>query len=107
VPWRGGLRLVLDTLHAELPGKPLLISEYGIGTADDTQRVQFIRDGVAIAADAVARGVDLRGFFHWTGIDNYEWGAGFSAQFGLFGVDRVPRPSAEVIASFARPSGPG
>jgi beta-glucosidase len=104
VPWSGGLRLVLDRLHAALPGKPLLISEYGIGTADDTERVQFIRDGVAIAADAIGRGVDLRGFFHWTGIDNYEWGLGFSARFGLAGVDRVPRPSAAVMAGFARPA---
>ncbi len=102
VPWSGGLRLVLDKLHAELPGKPLLISEYGIGTDDDSERGQFIRDGVAIAADALERGIDLRGFFHWTGIDNYEWNLGFSVPFGLFGVDRVPRPSAEVMAQFAR-----
>jgi beta-glucosidase len=107
VPWSGGLGLVLDKLHAELPGKPLLISEYGIGTADDTERVQFVHDGVAIAADAIGRGVDLRGFFHWTGIDNYEWGLGFSAQFGLFGVDRVPRPSAAVIAGYASPAASG
>jgi beta-glucosidase len=102
VPWSGGLRLVLDKLHAELPGKPLLVSEYGIGTDDDSERVQFIRDGVAIAADAVGRGIDLRGFFHWTGIDNYEWNLGFTAQFGLFGTDRQPRPSADVIARYAR-----
>lgn len=102
MPWSGGLRLVLDKLHAELPGKPLLISEYGIGTDDDSERGQFIRDGVAIAADALERGIDLRGFFHWTGIDNYEWNLGFSVPFGLFGVDRIPRPSAEVMAHFAR-----
>ena len=101
VPWSGGLRLVLDRLHADLPGKPLLISEYGIGTQDDAERSQFIRDGVAIAAEAAGRGVDLRGFFHWTGIDNYEWNLGFSVPFGLFGVDRVARPSASIIAHYA------
>jgi beta-glucosidase len=100
VPWSGGLRLVLDKLHAELPGKPLLISEYGIGTDDDAQRCQYIHDGVAIAADAVKRGIDLRGFFHWTGIDNYEWNHGFGVPFGLFGRDRRPRPSAQVIAEY-------
>jgi beta-glucosidase len=105
VPWSGGLRLVLDRLHADLPGKPLLISEYGIGTADDAERCRFIQDGLRIAADAIGRGVDLRGFFHWTGVDNYEWGLGFSAQFGLFDVDRAPRPSAQIIAACARTAG--
>jgi beta-glucosidase len=102
VPWSDGLRLVLDRLHAELPGRPLLISEYGIGTADDAQRCQYIEEGVTIAADALARGIDLRGFFHWTGVDNYEWTHGFDVQFGLIAHDRVPRPSAEVIGRYAR-----
>ncbi len=101
VPWSGGLALVLDRLHAELPGRPLLISEYGIGTADDAERCEFIQEGVDIAASAVSRGIDLRGFFHWTGVDNYEWGLGFSAQFGLFGTDRSPRPSAQILARYA------
>ena len=84
-------------------GKLLLISEYGIGTDDDSERGQFIRDGVAIAADALERGIDLRGFFHWTGVDNYEWGNFPRAcRSGCSGVDRVPRPSAEVMAQFAR-----
>ncbi len=101
VPWSGGLELVLDRLYTELPGKPLLISEYGVGTGDDAERCQFIREGAEIASDALNRGVDLRGFFHWTGVDNYEWGLGFGTQFGLFGVDREPRPSAQVIARYA------
>lgn len=50
----------------------------------------------------MARGIDLRGFFHWTGVDNYEWTAGFDVQFGLISRDRVPRPSAAVIARYAR-----
>jgi beta-glucosidase len=104
VPWSGGLQLVLDRLHGELPGKPLLISEYGIGTHDDGERAQFIRDGVGIAAGAAGLGIDLRGFFHWTGVDNYEWNLGFSVPFGLFGTDRVARPSAGVIAHYARAS---
>jgi beta-glucosidase len=102
VPWSEGLRLVLDRLHAELPGKPLLISEYGIGTADDAERCEYIDQGVAIAADALERGINLRGFFHWTGIDNYEWNLGFTVPFGLISADRTPRPSADVIAGYAR-----
>lgn len=102
VPWSEGLALVLDRLHEELPGRPLLVSEYGIGTADDAERCRYIDEGVAIAANAVARGIDLRGFFHWTGVDNYEWNSGFDVQFGLFDRARVARPSAEVIAGYAR-----
>ena len=101
VPWSDGLRMVLDRLHTDLPGKPLLISEYGIGTSDDERRCRYIEEGIAIAADAVARGVDLRGFFHWTGVDNYEWNHGFGVPFGIVDADRRARPSAEVMARHA------
>ncbi len=96
-----GLRLVLERLHAELPRTPLLISEYGIGTDDDAQRAAYLRDGLAIAADALARGIDLRGFFHWTGVDNYEWLLGYDVAFGLFDRARNLRPSARVLRDAA------
>lgn len=102
VPWSEGLRLVLDRLHTELPGKPLLISEYGIGTTDDALRCRYIEEGLGIVTDAISRGIDVRGFFHWTGVDNYEWVHGFDVPFGLFDVDRKPRRSAAVIARHAR-----
>jgi beta-glucosidase len=95
--WADGLREVLDRLHAELPGRPLLISEYGIGTDEDTERAAYIERGFEIAADAIRRGVDLRGFFHWTGVDNYEWLHGYDVRFGIADTDRQLRPSAEVL----------
>ncbi len=98
VPWSEGLRVVLDRLHHELPGTPLLISEYGIGTDDDAARCRYIEEGVAIAADAVRRGIDLRGFFHWTGVDNYEWEHGFAVPFGVIDRARHPRASAARLA---------
>lgn len=101
VPWSDGLRLVIDRLHAELPGKPLLVAEYGIGTTDDARRCRYVEDGIGIAADALAGGIDVRGFFHWTGVDNYEWIHGYGVPFGLFDRDRSPRRSTEVIARFA------
>ena len=97
-----GLRLVLDRLHAELPGMPLLISEYGIGTHDDAERAAYLRDGLAIARDAIARGVDLRGFFHWTGVDNYEWLHGWELPFGLLDRERRVRASADVLRDAMR-----
>ena len=44
----------------------------------------------------------MRGFFHWTGVDNYEWNHGFDVQFGCFTRDREPRGSAELLATYAR-----
>ena len=52
-------------------------------------------------AEAIDDGVDLRGFFLWTGVDNYEWTFGYDVAFGLFDRDRQARPSAELAASYA------
>ena len=53
-------------------------------------------------ASASADGIDVRGFFFWTGVDNYEWLHGYDVSFGLFDRDRQPRPSAGVAARWAR-----
>jgi beta-glucosidase len=95
--WPNGLSLVLDRLHDELPTTPLLIAEYGIGTDDDEQRAQYLADGLRITADALERGVDVKGFFHWTAVDNYEWLHGFDIKFGIIDRDRNVRPSAMVL----------
>ena len=92
-----GLRLVLGRLQDELPGTPLLVSEYGIGTADDEQRAAYLERGLEIIRDALAHGVDVRGLFHWTGVDNYEWLHGFDVQFGIADLARHVRPSAAVL----------
>ncbi len=95
--WPDGLEEVLDRLTAELPKNALLISEYGIGTDDDTERAEYIQRGLEIAAGAISRGIDLRGFFHWTGVDNYEWLHGYDVRFGIVDTDRNVRPSAGVL----------
>jgi beta-glucosidase len=102
-PWSEGLGLVLRRLHEELPGRPLLICEHGVGTDDDEWRCDVLRESLAIVDDAIRDGIDVRGFFHWTGVDNYEWNHGFDVQFGCFTRDREPRGSAELLRSYARP----
>jgi beta-glucosidase len=97
-----GLALVLDRLHAELPGRPLLVAEYGIGTDDDEERAEYLRRGVGIVHDALDRGIDVRGFFHWTAVDNYEWLHGYDVRFGVIDADREVKPSAGVLAAEAR-----
>ena len=95
--WPQGLELVLNRLRDELPNTPLLIAEYGVGTNDDSLRADYLRAGLDIAHDAIQRGIDLRGFFHWTAVDNYEWLHGFDLQFGLINADRAIKPSARVL----------
>ncbi len=97
-PWSEGLGIVLHRLHDELPGRPLLICEHGVGTDDDEWRSDVLGESLSIVEEAIADGIDLRGFFHWTGVDNYEWHKGFDVPFGLFTRDREPRGSAELLS---------
>lgn len=100
-PWSEGLAHVLHRLHDELPDRPLLVCEHGVGTDDDEWRCDVLRESLQVVEDAIGDGIDLRGFFHWTGVDNYEWVHGFEVPFGCFTRDREPRPSAELLRSYA------
>ncbi len=95
--WADGLGAVLDRLHEIVPGTPLLVAEYGIGTSDDNQRAAYLQRGLQITSDAIARGINVRGLFHWTAVDNYEWLHGFDVQFGIIDRDRNIRPSGRVL----------
>jgi beta-glucosidase len=86
-------------------GLPLYVTENGIADGADRLRPAFIRESLAALDRARAHGVDLRGYFHWSLIDNFEWDDGFRGRFGLCAVDfeksdrpRSPRPSATVYA---------
>ena len=91
-------------------GLPVIITEHGTvdGATPDLRRRRFLGACLAEIADAVRDGVDVRGYLHWSLMDNFEWSHGFSAQCGLFRVDRgdfhrTPTTSAgyfrEVIAA--------
>jgi len=95
--WADGLGLVLDRLHAEVPGTPLLVAEYGIGTDDDEVRAAYLERGLGVVHGAIERGIDVRGLFHWTAVDNYEWHHGDDVAFGIIDRDRRVRPSARVL----------
>jgi beta-glucosidase len=80
-------------------GLPLMVTENGIATGDEDERTQYLRDHVASLARARAEGVDVRGYFWWTLMDNYEWTSGRQARFGLCETNyatqaRRPRPAA-------------
>lgn len=89
---------------------PLYVTEHGVRDADDALRPDVIRGGVRGMADAIRRGADVRGYFHWSLVDNFEWAEGWSSRFGLIAVDpatqaRTPRPSAAVYAAICRANG--
>ncbi len=87
--------------------KPVCIFENGLADAKDKKRKDFIYNHLRYVHKAISEGVDVRGYFHWSLIDNFEWAEGFDAKFGLFEVDRKTyerkiRPSAEYYAEICR-----
>ncbi|MEV4895356.1 family 1 glycosylhydrolase [Nonomuraea sp. NPDC055795] len=91
---------------AVVPGVPLIVTENGIATADDTRRVAYAGSALTGMAQAMADGVDVRGYFHWSALDNYEWGT-YAPTFGLIHVDRetfarTPKPSAAWLGAIGR-----
>ena len=86
---------------------PILVTEHGIGTSDDRQRATFIPAALRELKRAMDNGVQVRGYVHWSLLDNFEWVFGYEPKFGLVAVDRTdfkrtPKPSASVLAAIAR-----
>jgi beta-glucosidase len=85
---------------------PLLVTENGIGTTDDAQRIEYVRQALEGVLDVIAEGVDVRGYTYWSLLDNFEWALGYRPRFGLVNVDRAtfartPKPSAAWLSSVA------
>ena len=110
-PWEGlrsdmdwairpeGLTHVL--LEAKRYGVPLYVTENGLADAADSRRADFIRSHLRASEDAQKGGADVRGYLHWSLLDNFEWAYGYGPRFGLVEVDyetqdRTPRRSAYV-----------
>ena len=112
----GGLHEVLLDLATGYRPPPLYIHETGAafadevgpdGTVDDPRRVAFLDGHLRAALDAVDAGVDLRGFFVWSLLDNFEWAHGYGRRFGIVHVDfadqrRTPKASARWYSQVAR-----
>lgn len=114
------LRDVLLRLQRDYPRLPMYITENGAsyndyvdpsGEVRDVERVEYLAGYLAAAGEAIAAGVDLRGYFAWSLLDNFEWGEGYRSRFGLVYVDygtqqRIPKASArwyrDLIADHAR-----
>jgi beta-galactosidase len=94
---------ILEALNAmKTYGKPLYITENGIADERDAFRPSFMIEHLKVLERAVSEEkIDVRGYFHWSLTDNYEWAKGFGPKFGLYSIDletksRKSRKSAEI-----------
>lgn len=87
--------------------KPIYVTENGVATEDDTRRIAFIDKAVPGVFACMRDGIDVRGYIHWSLLDNWEWFSGYGPKFGLVAVDRTtfkrtPKPSARHMGAIAR-----
>ena len=111
-----GLVELLTRLHDEWPAIPLVITENGSawedvvapdGAVRDPDRVDYLLRHLEAASEAIGKGVDLRGYFAWSLLDNFEWSFGYERRFGIVHVDyetqvRTPKDSARAYAEVLR-----
>lgn len=92
----GLLHLLSNVWENYADGLPLYVTENGMAnddqlidnSIDDTERISFINEHLRSVHDAISKGIDLRGYFVWTLLDNYEWTFGYDKKFGIVHVDR-------------------
>ena len=94
-----GLGTVLRNFHRRY-GLPLYITEHGAASTDENFRIRDLTEHLRELHGAVKGGVDVRGFFYWSLLDNFEWQFGYSKKFGLLAVDfndeKLPRKMTRV-----------
>lgn len=88
-------------------GRPVYVTENGIATTDDSRRIAFIDGSMKALKSCIDDGIDVRGYIHWSLLDNFEWFEGYSKKYGLVEVDRTTferrlKPSAKYLGNIAR-----
>ena len=83
----------------------LIVTENGIATADDKRRIAFIEQALSGVQNCIRDGLPVKGYFHWSLLDNFEWQKGYSMTFGLIAVDRTtqtrkPKASLAYLGSY-------
>jgi beta-glucosidase len=99
-------------LAAEAANKPIIVTENGVATGDDSRRVEFIRRALAGVGRCLADGIDVRSYYYWSLLDNFEWMLGYRPTFGLISVNRETqerqvKQSARYLGEIARTNGVG
>lgn len=99
-----GLAHVIRKVNQHYKGD-IIVTENGVATEDDTLRIQFIRRAMDGVCRCIRDGIPVKGYLHWTLIDNYEWAKAYSVRFGLIAVDRstqtrYPKESLKVLGNY-------
>lgn len=94
-------------LSAKHAAVPVLVTENGCSTGDDTVRLAYTEQALVGVARCLSDGIDVRGYLHWSLFDNYEWEGGYSTHFGLIEVDRTTfqrtvKPTAKWLGAVAQ-----
>ena len=89
---------------------PIIVTENGLNTEDDTQRVSFLRTAITEVGRCVSDGIPVSGYMCWSALDNFEWIFGYGPKFGIIAVDRAtqertPKESAHLLGKIARSNG--
>ncbi|MCM8711709.1 family 1 glycosylhydrolase [Clostridium sp. SYSU_GA19001] len=87
--------------------KPIIVTENGISTSNDKDRVEFIKETMKGLYECLEEGINVLGYMHWSLIDNFEWQLGYKPKFGLIAVDRttqrrIPKESLTVLGDIKK-----
>ena len=105
--WPEALAACLRRAAVVAPRVPLFVTENGIGTDEDAERIEYVERALRGVVACLADGLDVRGYVYWSLLDNFEWAFGYRPKFGLVAVDREtqarhPKPSAAWLGAIAR-----
>lgn len=94
----------------KVTGLPVIVTENGLSTTDDTQRIVYIDRALRGVANCLRDGIDVRGYTYWSAMDNFEWALGYRPTFGLIAVnrqtqERTVKPSARWLGQVAKAHG--
>jgi beta-glucosidase len=92
---------------ASAAGVPLVVTENGTAETDDRRKIAYMKDHIRVLHRLIREGIDIRGYFWWSLMDNYEWLEGLRPRFGLYRVDfetlaRVPTRSADFFTRWIK-----
>lgn len=104
--WPQSLEATVRRAH-EVAGVPIYVTENGIATTDDAERIEYVTAAVEGLRRCLDDHIDVRGYVYWSMLDNFEWALGYRPTFGLVAVDRATqvrevRPSARWLGEVAR-----